>query len=182
MVNNKVLDEFEKMEFERRVNDTEMHEGNLFFKHKYPTNSLENFLRMAKSFEEFEKICSNDLMNENLLMGDFLYHLLDKYDVSPNKASLEIGRSHSYVRKIVNGKELNPSRDVLLAICVLIGATTEETQILLRYSGKAPLYARRKRDVIIWYALEKIESLIDLNCYLSEKGYETLSKIIHTRE
>ena len=121
-------------------------------------------------------------MNENLLTADFLYHLLDKYNVSPNKAALEIGRSHSYVRKIVNGNELNPSRDVLISICVLIGATTEETQILLRYSGKAPLYARRKRDVIIWYALKKKQSLIDLNCYLYEKGYEPLSKIIHTRE
>lgn len=182
MVNNKVLDEFEKMEFERRVNDTQMHEGNLFFKHKYPSCSLELFLKKADSFEEFEKMCNEDLMNENLLMADFLYHLLDKYNVSPNKASLEIGRSHSYVRKIVNGNELNPSRDVLLAICVLIGATNEETQILLRYSGKAPLYARRKRDVIIWYALKKKESLMDLNSFLYERGYEPLLKIIHTKE
>ena len=181
-MDNKELDKFEKTELDRRVNDTQMHEGNLFFKHKYPTNSLENFLIIAKSFEEFENIFSDDLMNENLLMADFLYHLLDKYNVSPNKAALEIGRSHSYVRKIVNGNELNPSRDVLLAICVLIGATTEETQILLRYSGKAPLYARRKRDIIIWYALKKKQSLIDLNCYLYEKGYEPLSKIIHTKE
>lgn len=103
----------------------------------------------ALTAEVFEKFFSTDLMDENLLLADYLYHLLEKYNVSPNKASLAIGRSHSYIRKIVSGKELNPSRDVLLAVCVYIGAGFEETQILLRYAGKAPLYARRKRDAII---------------------------------
>ena len=93
-----------------------------------------------------------------------------------------INKSHSYVRKIVNGQELNPSRDVLLAICVYIGATVEETQILLRYAGKSPLYARRKRDVIIWFAIKKHQKLYDLNVYLESKGYSSLSKIIERKE
>lgn len=120
-------------------------------------------------------------------MGDYLYRLLDRYQVTPHKAALDIGKTQSYVRKIVNGEELNPSRDVLLAICVLIGATVEETQILLRYSGKQPLYARRKRDAIVWYALKKRSLhksdegklyLSHLNRYLEDNGYKGLSKII----
>ena len=98
------------------------------------------------------------------------------------KAAIEIGKSHSYVRKIVSGEELNPSRDVLLAICVLLGTTVEEAQILLRYSGKQPLYARRKRDAIIWFALKKKQKLIDLNLYLDEHGYPSLCKIIERKE
>lgn len=98
--------------------------------------------------------------------------------MSANKASIEIGKTHSYVRKIVNGEELNPSRDVLLAICVRLGVTVEETQILLRYSGKQPLYARRKRDAIVWFALKKHQSLTKLNIYLDEHGYKPLSRII----
>ena len=160
----------------------EMHDGNLFFKHKYPTISIENAVERFNTFEEFEKFFTNDLMDENLLLADYLYHLLDRYNVSPNKAALEIGKSHSYVRKIVNGDELNPSRDVLLAICVYIGATVEETQILLRYAGKSPLYARRKRDVIVWFALRKKQSLRDLNDYLYDNGYPILSKLIEKKE
>ena len=105
------------MEFERRVNDTEMHEGNLFFKHKYPTNSLENFLRLAKSFEEFEKICSNDLMNENLLMGDFLYHLLDKYAFHPIKL---LWKSVGLI--VMCGKSLTEKNSILLAMFSLLFA------------------------------------------------------------
>lgn len=156
----------------------EMHDGNLFFKHKYPSISIEHAIDRFNSFEEFENFYTDDLMDENLLLADYLYRLLDKYGVTPTKASTDIGKSPSYVRKIVNGQELNPSRDVLLAICVYIGATVEETQILLRYSGKAPLYARRKRDAIIWFALKKHQSLSKLNLYLDEKGYASLSKLI----
>ena len=156
----------------------EMHDGNLFFKHKYPTLDIERALEWIDSFEKFEEYFSEELMSENLLMGEYLYHLLERYGMSPNKAALEIGKTHSYVRKIVNGQEINPSRDVLLAICVRIGATVEETQILLRYSGKQPLYARRKRDAIVWYALKKRQSLADLNIYLIDHGYKSLSKYI----
>ena len=160
----------------------EMHDGNIFFKHKYPTISIEHAVERFETFEEFEKFFTDDLMDENLLLADYLFHLLDRYNVSPNKAALEIGKSHSYVRKIVNGDELNPSRDVLLAICVYIGATVEETQILLRYAGKSPLYARRKRDVIVWFALKKHQKLRDVNDYLYNNGYATLSKLIVQKE
>ena len=160
----------------------EMHDGNLFFKHKYPTISIEHAVERFDTFEEFEKFFSKDLMDENLLLADYLYHLLDRYGVSANKASLMIGKSHSYVRKIVNGDELNPSRDILLALCVYLGTTVEEAQILLRYAGKSPLYARRKRDVIVWFALRKHQSLLDLNLYLEENGYPVLSKLIEKKE
>lgn len=165
----------------------EMHDGNLFFQHRYASMAIERAIDQIDSYEEFEKFYSKDLMDENLLMGDYLYRLLDRYQVTPHKAALDIGKTQSYVRKIVNGEELNPSRDVLLAICVLIGATVEETQILLRYSGKQPLYARRKRDAIVWYALKKRSLhksdegklyLSHLNRYLEDNGYKGLSKII----
>ena len=154
----------------------ELHDGNIFFRHRYPSMAVEMFVERFETFEEFEKFFTNDLMNENLLMGNYLDFLLNKYHMSPNKAALEIGKSHSYVRKITSGNELNPSRDILLAICVRIGATVEETQTLLRYAGKAPLYARRKRDAIIWYALKRKQSLMLLNEYLDSHGYQSLYK------
>lgn len=160
----------------------ELHDGNKFFEHKYPTIDVERFIERMDSFEEFEKFFTDDLMDENLLMGRYLYHLLDRYDMSANKASLMVGKSHSYVRNIINGKELNPSRDLLIAICVLLGTTIEELQILLRYSGKQPLYARRKRDAIIWFAMKKHQSLYNLDIYLDEHGYAPLCKIIERKE
>ena len=158
-----------------------LHDGNVFFQHKYPS-IIERAMEHMNSFEEFEAFYTDDLMGENLLMGAYLYRLLDRYDMSANKAALMIGKTHSYVRKIISGEELNPSRDVLLAICVLLGTNVEEAQILLRYSGKQPLYARRKRDAIIWFALKKHQKLDDLNIYLDAKGYPSLCKIIERKE
>lgn len=155
-----------------------VYDGKQFFEHRYPTIDVERMIEKIDSFEEFEAFFSNDLMDENLLMGRYLDDLLKKYGKKATGVSLDIGKSHSYVRKIVNGDELNPARDVLLAICVYIRATVEETQTLLKYSGKQPLYARRKRDAIIWYALKKHQSLDDLDDYLDEHGYKPLKKFI----
>ena len=157
-------------------------DGDLIFKHRYSSIPLEESLKSFSSFEEFEKYFKAELIGEDLLLGEYLYHLLDKYNANPYKASIAIGRSHSYVGKIVNGKELNPSRDVLLALCVYMGATVKETQILLKYAGKASLYVRRKRDVIVWFALMKHQSLDDLNMYLYDNGYDPLIKIIVRKE
>ena len=173
------------MELKEKQNRHELHDGNIFFKHRYPSIDIEAAINRMDSFEDFERFYTDDLMDENLLMGEYLYRLLDRYDISANKAALMIGKTHSYVRKIVNGEELNPSRDVLLAICVLLGTSVEEAQILLRYSGKQPLYARRKRDAIIWYALKKRkgpDGLSDLNIYLDSHGYKCLCKIIERKE
>lgn len=173
------------------MNQEEMHSGNMFFEHKYPSIDINRAIEKMRSFDDFERYYTTDLMDENLLMGRYLYHLLELYNVTPNKAAKEIGKSESYVRKIVSGEVLNPSRDVLLAICILIGATVEETQILLRYSGKQPLYARRKRDAIIWFALKnrqwrRVDSgrayLEELNSYLEKHGYTGLIKIIIKKE
>ena len=149
--------------------------GNTLFKPKYSTMPIEESLKRFNSFDEFEKYYEKDLIDENLLLADYLYGLLDQYQISANKASLGIGVSHSYVGKIITGEKMNPSRDVLLAICVFIGATVEETQTLLKYAGKAPLYVRRKRDVIIWFALMKHQNLYNLDEYLYDRGFRILS-------
>jgi len=169
------------------MDQEKLHSGNRFFAHRYESIRISDSIETMNSFEEFERFYSTDLMDENLLLGKYLSHLLEEHEFTPSKASRAIGKDESYVRKITNGEVINPSRDVLLALCVLMGATVEETQILLRYSGKQPLYARRKRDAIIWFALKRRQSrenidpqryLGDLNEYLENNDYEGLSKII----
>ena len=78
-----------------------LHDGNMFFQHKYPSIDIERAMEEMDSFEEFERFYTDDLMGENLLMGAYLYHLLDLYGMSANKAAIEIGKSHSYVRKMI---------------------------------------------------------------------------------
>ena len=155
-----------------------LHGGTEFFRHRYPTIQLEREIEHLNSFEDFERYYSDDLINDNRLLADYLYYLIDRYGSNPDKTSLSIGKSHGYVGRICRGEKIDPSRDVLLAICVYLQTDVEEAQTLLKYAGKQPLYARRKRDAIIWYALIKHRKLDDLNIFLDEKGYDSLCKII----
>lgn len=169
------------------MDQEKLHSGNRFFDHKFESIRISDSINSMNSYEEFEKFYSSDLMDEDLLLGRYLNHLLSLHNMNPTEASRGIGKHETYVGKIVKGKEVNPSRDVLIALCILMGASIEETQILLRYSGKQPLYARRKRDAIIWFSLKKRPEnpnhgpqryLDDLNEYLESHDYKSLSKII----
>ena len=86
---------------------------------------------------------------------------------------------HSWSQKCVSCstlKEKNPSRDALLSICLAIGTELEEAQYLLKYAGQAPLYVRRKRDVVIWFGFMKHMSLDEVDEKLIKRGYKPLLK------
>lgn len=152
------------------------HDGNIFFKQRFVTYDIMEKIKTIESFEEFEQYYDTDLIDGNELFCDYLYKLLESYNAKAETVSIGIGYSHDYVRKIAVGDRPNPSRDVLLAICAFLNATVEETQLLLRYAGHQPLYARRKRDAIIWFALQNKMDFDELNKYLLEKQYTTLQK------
>ena len=154
----------------------EMHVGNRFFMHKYRTIDIAHTIKAMNTFEEFENYYNNELMDGNILLQVYLSELLTRYKVKAEQVSKKIGYSHDYVRKIAVGERQNPRRDVLLAICVYLHATVEETQLLLRYAGQQPLYARRKRDAIIWFALEKKQDLKALDEFLYNRDYDTIGK------
>lgn len=80
--------------------------------------------------------------------------------------------STGYLGLIINGK--NATRDMLIRVAIAIGATAEETDYLLKYSGYNPLYVRNKRDVIIWYGISKKEKLSIINTNIKKRGLEPL--------
>ena len=66
--------------------------------------------------------------------------------------------------------------DALIAICLAIGTELKEVQYLLKYAGQAPLYVRRRRDVIIWFGFMKSMDLDEVDEKLKERGYTPLVK------
>ena len=152
------------------------HDGNEFFQYRYGTIDIGAKIDSLKTFEEFEAFYTYDLMDGNDLLGEYLTELLDRHSAKADVVSVKIGYSHDYVRKIAKGDRKDPRRDVLLAICTYIHATVEETQVLLRYAGHQPLYARRKRDAIIWFALKNEQDFEALNEFLYKRNYRTLWK------
>ena len=147
-----------------------------FYINNHMTVPLEHFLKSCETYEDFEKRFSDELLNEDGRIGMYLSSLLNKYDQKASVVSFDAHLNPSYVGNIMNGKKNNPSRDALICICFALGASEEELQYLLKYAGHAPLYVRRKRDVIIWFGIKKKESLEMVNDNLIERGLKPLYK------
>ena len=146
----------------------------VFYRNNKMTAPLEHFIRQCDSFEIFEKRFSEEFLNEDSRVGNYLGELLYKYDKKASVVSFKAYLNHSYVGNIINGKKNNPSRNALICICFALGADCEELQYLLKYAGHSPLYVRRKRDVIIWFGITKGETLETVNNNLIERGLASL--------
>ena len=147
-----------------------------FYRNNRMSVPMEDMLDKVNTFEEFEKRFSDEFLNEDTQIGEYLWDLLVKYQKDCATISQKAAHDRSYVGNIVNGKRNNPSRDSLIAICLAIGTTVEEVQRLLKYAGHSPLYVRRKRDVIIWFGFMKHRDRATVDDDLDNHGFQTLSK------
>lgn len=143
---------------------------------KMASIKLEYCLANCDTFAEFEKNFSEEFLQEDSRVGDYLRELLDAYDKKASVVSFDARLAHSYVGNIINGKKNGPTRDALINICLAIGTSLEEVQYLLKYAGHQPLYVRRKRDVIIWFGFMKKESIEMVNDNLLQRGLKPLYK------
>lgn len=147
-----------------------------FYINNHRTAPLEYFLKKCDTYEDFEKQCSEEFLQEDGRIGNYLADLLYHYDKKASVVSFDAHLNPSYVGNIINLKKNNPSRDALICIAFALGASEEELHYLLKYAGHAPLYVRRKRDVIIWFGIMKGESLETVNDNLTVRGLKPLYK------
>ena len=132
-------------------------------------NDLESKLRDAKSIKSFLK--ENTFENPDItsLLGE----ILSRSGITKAALSEKVDLSYVYVCQIFGGIG-KPSRDRLLALCLALHATLEESQELLRRNMNAELYANRRRDAIIMYGLLHGLDVYDVNDELYDAGEETL--------
>lgn len=147
-----------------------------FYINNHMTAPLESFLKRCDTYEDFEKRCSDEFLSEDGRIGLYLENLLYHYDKKASVVSFDAHLNPSYVGNIINYKKNNPSRDALICIAFALGASEEELQYLLKYAGHAPLYVRRKRDVIIWFGIMKGETLETVNDNLLAHSLKPLYK------
>ena len=141
--------------------------GESFYNGNGQTVTLEMMIKSIDSLEAFEKKFPSEFLANDDQIGYYLRELLWKYDQKASVVSMNAMLATSYVGNIVNGK---------ISICFAIGTTVEEVQYLLRYGGQAPLYVRRKRDVVIWFGFMKHMRLEEVDEKLRERGLKPLIK------
>ena len=79
------------------------------------------------------------------------------------------GISEFYLYQILKGQR-KPARDTLLAICLGLKCTEEQTGELLRRGGYSPLYVRFKRDSVVLYGIMHGWDVPKVNDMLCEQG------------
>ena len=138
---------------------------------KKSTDELLNQLKKKKSIEEFFKENGSELIFDSLSkMIDFFMKRkgLKKADV--------VRRSMlgNYAYSIINGNRKNPERDKLIMLCFGLTLTADEANRLLKMSSNAELYVRNPRVLVLIYALDRNQSVIEANNKLEELGLDEL--------
>lgn len=68
--------------------------------------------------------------------------------------------------QILNGTK-TPGRDKVIALCLSLSLSLEDTQRALMLADAGALYIRRKRDSILIFSLQKGLSVMDTNILLT---------------
>lgn len=98
---------------------------------------------------------------------EYLLAKMQEKEISPSKLweLSQIQRNYGY--QILNGAK-TPGRDKVIALCLSLSLSLEDTQRALVLANAGALYARRKRDSILIFSLKKGLSVMDTNILLTE--------------
>ncbi len=138
---------------------------------KKSTDELLKQLKTKTNIEEFFKENGSELIFDSLSeMIDFFMNQkgLKKADVV--KRSM-LG---NYAYSILNGNRKKPERDKLIMLCFGLRLTADEANRLLKMSSNGELYVRNPRDLVLIYALDRSQSVIEANNKLEELGLDEL--------
>ena len=138
---------------------------------KKSTDELLEQLKKKSNIEEFFKENGSELIFDSLSeMVTFFMNQkgLKKADV--------VRRSMlgNYAYSIINGNRKRPERDKLIMLCFGLKLTADEANRLLKMSSKGELYVRNPRDLVLIYALDRNQSVIEANNKLEELGLDEL--------
>ncbi len=81
----------------------------------------------------------------------------------------------SALTKIINGLQRTKKRDLIIALCVALELSYEETNQALRLYGMASLNSSDRRDLLIGQALRDKLSVAELNTALNKHGFPVLN-------
>lgn len=133
-----------------------------------PTGELENEIRQSGSPAA---LAAGDFAAPPL--PDYLNGLLHRRGMTVRDIVLRCNLERSYGYQLFNGTR-RPTRDFLLLLSMVLRLEEAEAQRLLKIAGRAPLYARNRRDAAVLYGLSHGLSAEETDGLLRELGEEGL--------
>lgn len=138
---------------------------------KKSTDELLKQLKKKSNIEEFFK------ENGSELIFDSLSEMITFYMNQKGLKKADVVRRSmlgNYAYSIINGNRKKPERDKLIMLCFGLKLTSEEANLLLKKSSNGELYVRNPRDLVLIYALDRNQSVIEANNKLEELGLDEL--------
>ncbi|MCM1326861.1 MAG: helix-turn-helix domain-containing protein [Bacteroidales bacterium] len=135
------------------------------------TIELENEIKEATDIEDYLQTNQKYLTQDGFC--EYLNTLLSSKGIRKADVVRESLLDRAYVYQIFSG-ERTPSRDKLIALAFGMHLTDAETQKMLKLSCNRELYAKDERDVLILFALQHKQTIMDVNESLFRHGFPAL--------
>jgi hypothetical protein len=126
------------------------------------TKDMEKFMEEPKVIDSFKNF------------PDYFRSLSAVQQLESGELIQKSGLERSFYYQVMKGTR-KPGRDKVLRLCLAAGLTLRETTRALELSGNAPLYPRRRRDIILTVAINQKAGVIDTNLLLDKYGEEPLA-------
>lgn len=137
---------------------------------KISTSRLLTMIRGASSFRE--ATAYHDVVQDPRF-EDALYEQMTRKRLSAKEMIRRTGIERSYFYHILNGKK-RPGRNMVIRIALCLRSSLQETNQLLRLAGISELYARRRWDAALIYAVTHQYTMEQANDLLITEGEEPL--------
>lgn len=140
---------------------------------KKSTGELMELLKRSTDFSSYASSVAENFI-ENRSLDVSLQTILKEKHLKKSDVIHRSGLDRKYAYEIFSGASKKPDRDKVLALCLSMRLSIDETQKLLNTSEYHMLYTKIERDCIFLYALQKHLSVSEVNDMLDEKGYRIL--------
>ena len=104
----------------------------------------------------------------------YIEELLQAKDMQASQLIQNAQLQRTYGYQILNGTK-NPGRDKVIAICLTLTLSLEESQRALTLAKEGVLYPKNRRDAVIIFAINKGFSVQEANELLYSVGEEILN-------
>ncbi len=104
---------------------------------------------------------------------DYMHGILQERRLCVKDMIFRCNLDRSYGYQIFNGTR-RPTRNTLMVLALVLELDMEETKRMFELAGRAPLYARCRRDAAVLYGLSHGMTVPDVHELLLELGEEGL--------
>lgn len=137
----------------------------LQFEQENKTRVAETILLGAESYEEGLNKIRHQLLD--LSVQEYFAGLLEAHGMTAPQAVRQAFLDKDYGRQVLIGERI-AHRDTYLMLAFAMRLSFAETQSMLNFLGKGPIYVVRERDAALLYAMKEGFNLMDAQLLLEE--------------